>query len=193
MTTNSTRRTRPGPRPIARAKLLELNPGLVERFKLHIEIPEDPLFSCWHWLGAKTPDGYGYFHAKLRAASSRFQSRVPAHRIACALQHGVIPLGMEVLHDCHVRDCVSPMHVRYGSAKENRRTGDHYRNAMDGTPPEGNIFIDPRPLWLGWNLPEVVRMYEEFRSQPRPEAKWIFFDSHDPAKTPDDDSGRRGA
>lgn len=70
----------------------------------------DPVQRFWskvdksgeHWLftGATNNSGYGTF--KLNTYET-----VLAHRYAWTLKHGFIPTGMEVLHKCDIRNCVT--------------------------------------------------------------------------------------
>lgn len=67
---------------------------------------------CWIWLGSKTKQGYGTFDG------------TTAHRVAFALEGGVIPEKFDVDHLCAVRDCVRPEHLQTVSHSENCRRRD---------------------------------------------------------------------
>jgi hypothetical protein len=70
--------------------------------------------SCWLWVGALSPRGYGGF---------RFEGRTQrAHRVAWILLVGPIPAGMEVCHNCPDGDnpsCVRPDHFFLAPHKGN--------------------------------------------------------------------------
>jgi HNH endonuclease len=66
---------------------------------------------CWIWNGTVNFRGYpsGYFNGKLRAA----------HRVSHELFNGPLIAGLEILHECDVKECVNPKHLRQGTHKEN--------------------------------------------------------------------------
>lgn len=69
--------------------------------------------SCWLWVAAHTPEGYG-----LVSYDSR--SRL-AHRVSWALTTGThlseVPTLLD--HKCHVRNCVNPDHLQPATQAEN--------------------------------------------------------------------------
>lgn len=73
---------------------------------LDLFVPE-PNTGCWLWLGKLNVDGYGFIRQRL------------AHRLVWSLLRGAIPEGMYLLHACDTRSCVSPYHLRVGTAREN--------------------------------------------------------------------------
>lgn len=86
---------------------------------------------CWLWTGNRLPRGYGLFRGGL------------AHRESWEMEHGPIPEGMNVCHDCPSGDdprCVRPEHLWVGTqaqncqdmhAKGRARTGDQ-RGSRNG-------------------------------------------------------------
>lgn len=64
---------------------------------------------CWVWTGCVNTGGYGSLFWRKRPLT--------AHRVAWELQHGTIPDGMCVLHECDYRPCVR--HTYIGTKKNN--------------------------------------------------------------------------
>jgi len=72
--------------------------------------------SCWLWLGARLPSGYGrlFLFKKNGIPYSR-----GAHRIAYTLLVGDIPNGLLVCHKCDNPPCCNPDHLFLGTYKTN--------------------------------------------------------------------------
>lgn len=70
-----------------------------------------PPHSCWLVDATANNNGYGRLSVGGRVRS--------AHRVAYEAVFGRIPEGMLVLHSCHVRTCINPLHLRLGTNAEN--------------------------------------------------------------------------
>ncbi len=70
--------------------------------------------ACWPWLGVRVRSGHGIF--------KRRGSTVLAHRESFIRAGGVIPLGLNVLHNCPEGDnpaCCNPAHLYVGTQADN--------------------------------------------------------------------------
>ena len=73
-------------------------------------VSPEPNTGCWLWAGAyfqkPNSDGYGMFYVneKKRAAF--------AHRISYEFHKGDIPRDLVIDHQCRVKGCVNPDHLR---------------------------------------------------------------------------------
>lgn len=74
-----------------------------------MSVVHDPVYGCQLATGRRDKDGYAY-HGKSRA-----------HRVAWEAEHGPIPAGMEVQHDCKRRACCNVAHLRLVTRSENER------------------------------------------------------------------------
>ena len=66
---------------------------------------------CWLWHKAKNQHGYGLVR-------HRYVTYI-AHRWLKEYRDGRCPEGMESLHLCHIRNCLNPAHIVWGTHSEN--------------------------------------------------------------------------
>ncbi len=88
--------------------------GLMARFWSKVDKSGGPNV-CWFWTGGLYGNGYG-------ALAYRNQHSLSAHRLAYIIEHGSIPEGASILHDCgdgENKSCVNPAHLRPGGDSEN--------------------------------------------------------------------------
>lgn len=71
---------------------------------------------CIEWQGPLLNSGYGY----IRLSGPSFK-KVLAHRAAWINEHGEIPDGLFVLHNCDNKLCVNVKHLRLGNQSDNMR------------------------------------------------------------------------
>lgn len=76
-------------------------------FWRHIQKTE----TCWLWTGAQINKHYGILTFK--------QKNYLAHRFSWILEHGPIPKGLQVLHDCDHPLCCRPDHLFLGTQADN--------------------------------------------------------------------------
>lgn len=88
---------------------------------------------CWHWIGAKAPNGYGRFQY-----GGKGSAYLGAHRYSYELANGAVPDGMVVMHSCDRPACVNPAHLSIGTPREN--TQDMVRKGRDTLIGERNAF-----------------------------------------------------
>lgn len=68
---------------------------------------------CREWTGSLTSNGYGHLFVGGR--------KVSVHRIAWELEHGPIPAGLLIRHDCDNPPCFHVAHLRPGTDLDNQK------------------------------------------------------------------------
>lgn len=66
---------------------------------------------CWEWQGRLNAGGYGVF--------GHCRGERLAHRLAWIAEHGPIPDGLFILHECDNPRCCNPRHHRLGTKADN--------------------------------------------------------------------------
>lgn len=81
------------------------------RFVSHIQKTD----TCWLWMGARQPNGYG------RVKVGRFLAM--AHRVSYALANGDVGPGLVLDHLCRNPRCVNPAHLEAVTHRTNTIRG----------------------------------------------------------------------
>jgi hypothetical protein len=102
----------------------------IERFWSYVEKGE----GCWLWKGAistnpKLGTGGGYGVITIGGRMYR------AHRVSYHIAHGDIHAGHVIMHQCDVRLCVRPEHLKLGDHRENMREMTARGRARGGRAP----------------------------------------------------------
>ena len=99
-------------------------PTFAERFWAKVDktapLPNrrDDLGPCWRWTAARfKPANRG---GEQRSYGVFGLERQTAHRVACELTVGTIPLGVFLIHLCENPACVRPEHLAPGGASRTR-------------------------------------------------------------------------
>jgi hypothetical protein len=80
--------------------------------------------TCWLWTAAKSSAGYG----QIGLSPADGGRVVYAHRYSYELASGAtIPVGVNLDHICHVRNCVNPQHLRPVTQKQNCENYEGHR------------------------------------------------------------------
>ncbi|HEU4986833.1 MAG TPA: HNH endonuclease [Rhizobiaceae bacterium] len=82
---------------------------LARRLANGLDAAEDG--QCWEWQRAHNGQGYGRLTVNGR--------QVYAHRLSFELAGGVIPDGLDVLHECDNPRCINPEHLSVGTRSKN--------------------------------------------------------------------------
>ncbi len=124
-------------------------PDFVERFWKKVDKSPGlgPKGQCWLWTGSLRRDGYGQI-------ASPFIKHWPlrAHVVSWQLQHGEIPDGMCVLHECDNPPCVRELFL-----------GSHMQNMDDCTRKGRRIFAphyqgaEHPSAKLTWDVARLIR------------------------------------
>lgn len=78
------------------------------------KVNKDDPNGCWIWTGATNDKGYGQIQR-----GDRGEGRISTHRLAWQLQHGPIPEGLDVCHECDNPPCCNPAHLFLGTHSDN--------------------------------------------------------------------------
>lgn len=89
-----------------------------ERWRSKVD-PNPTERGCLLWTGATNSHGYGTIRRGLPD-----QKTIGAHVAAWELEHGPVPEGLCVLHECDVRRCVNVAHLFLGTKVDNNADRD---------------------------------------------------------------------
>lgn len=91
--------------------MIVLSSSIIERFWEGF-IPE-PNSGCWLWEKAIGTKGYG------RLWSDVEDRLLQAHEVSYTIHFSVVNFGLQVLHKCDNKPCVSPYHIYAGTHGQN--------------------------------------------------------------------------
>lgn len=101
-----------------------------DRFYAYTKIQSE---GCWLWTGNLNEDGYGKMNANGK--------KVSVHRWSYEYFVGKIPDGLTIDHQCNVRNCVNPEHLKPMTIGDNAKRSlnfsgnrTHCRNGHEYTP-----------------------------------------------------------
>lgn len=94
--------------------MAEISPITVARFWSKVSVTKSEK-TCWEWQGCRDSSGYGNFRVPQFG-----RVNIGAHRVSYMLYHGTFPPeGMLVRHTCDNPRCVNPLHLEYGTKRDN--------------------------------------------------------------------------
>lgn len=132
-----------------------------DRLRFFSKVDEGQPGECWPWTGSRDKNGYGRF--KLGGKGGRAHE---AHRVAYALETGVMPQG-HVLHSCDLRACCNPAHLSEGTHQENMKQAGERGRQRTPRPGNGRVKISTSQSAEiaafcdnGANYSEVARWYK---------------------------------
>ena len=112
--------------------------------RLHAKTVIDSINGCWLWTGATVRQGsYGqiYIDGKLELV----------HRASWRIHFGPIPDGMDVCHECDVRNCWRPGHLFVGTRLDNMRDASMKGRMQRAVCVNGHPRVPETMRWYGPN------------------------------------------
>lgn len=94
--------------------MADISPITVARFWSKVSVKPSSK-ECWEWQGCTDSSGYGNFRVPQFG-----RINIGAHRVSYMLYNGAFPPeGMVIRHKCDNPRCVNPLHLEYGTKKDN--------------------------------------------------------------------------
>jgi hypothetical protein len=117
---------------------------------------------CWLWQGRGK---FGYGHISVRGSGD-----LGTHRAMWYAKHGD-PGALDVLHNCHNKGCINPLHLHLGTHKQNFKEaseakalqGQWKTHCKRGHPLNGDNLLPPVPgrKWRSCKTCDVIRRQSE--------------------------------